>query len=628
MLPPETVILDGQIHRFRTSARRGARNKTGWYVAFSDGVPAGAFGDWATGDDHQWCASIGRSLSPEEERARSLRLAEAHAVREQERRAAYGRTASVCAEIWEQAEAAPADHPYLTRKGIGPNGLRVTGDGRLIAPLYIEGALASLQYIDAAGGKLYHASGATKGACAVIGALDGARTLYLAEGYATAATIHEATGQPVVVAYSAANLVPVAELLTERAPLPVIIVADNDRSGVGQRYAEQAAARTGCRYVLPPGEGDANDYARSGGDLRALLEPPASGWLIPASELISQPAPLRWLIKGWLPQQSLAMVFGPSGSGKTFTVLDMCLRIASGAAHWAGRRVTPAPVVLLAGEGHHGLRARIAAWVERHRPEGPVRLWASSSGCDLDSDEGYLRVRDAVRALPEPPRLIVVDTLHRFLAGSENDAQDARRMIVACAKLQEEFLATIILVHHSGASEETQGRARGSTAWLGAVDAQIGVTTNPDGMIIRAHKMKDAEAPAQLRARLEAVTIPGWEDEDGEPVSSVVLSEPTEEQPEPPRERRPTALSDALRSWERAWWASGAEDREGRPYLSRAALEAWAREHGVSRRACRADGDGMVGHMLSAGAMTPHEHGWLLSEGPDALALIAARSAQ
>ena len=266
--------------------------------------------------------------------------------------------------------------------------------------------------------------------------------------------------------------------------------------------------------------------------LAANNELTVSDWLIQGDEFCRQPAPIKWLVKGWVQQAALIMVHGPSGSGKTFAVLDWCLRMAQGQQDWFGHRVTPGPVVYLAGEGHHGLRRRGAAWKERHGNGQPINIWLSKSACDLDTPEGYRKVSEHIRALPIKPAAIVIDTLHRFNSGDENSSRDAKAMLDACAMLMAEFNCTIILVHHTGVSEETQHRARGSSAWRGALDIEISIVPAKGDapMEIIQRKSKDAELAATLYATLEKVIIPGWFDEDGEPVTSAVLvqaGEPT-----------------------------------------------------------------------------------------------------
>lgn len=632
--PPDSFFLDGKIHRFDTGTKgHGHRgDKTGWYVIFPDGVPAGKFGCWRSAIEHKFCAHVARELTAAEHMALQRRMAEAQAARDEERKKSQQSTADVADLIWSQAAPASPEHPYLKRKGIQPNGARVTGDGRLIVPMYApDGALTSLQYIDGDGKKLYHLSGQTAGCFQILGTLEGARTLYVAEGFATAATIHETTGQPCAVAYSASSLVPVtAELTANFSALPVVIVADRDKGGIGQRYAEQAAAKYGARYVLPPDLGDANDYAMSGGDLLALLEPPSTDWLVSADDFARQPAPLQWLVKGWLPRDSLVMTYGPSGVGKTFVVLDWCLAIATGKADWCGSRVNAAPVVYLAGEGHYGLRARIAAWRDKHQP-GPSKLWVSKSGCDLDTSEGYLKARDAILALPEKPALIVVDTLHRFLAGDENSAQDARAMIGACSGLMREFGATVMLVHHTGANAEAQGRARGSSAWRGALDVEVAVVPGEDGeILVEQRKMKDADQAQSIIGALAPVELAGWLDDEGAPVTSVVFQgAPGEAKP---REAKPNprGLAEAVRVWTRAWWASQCEIVDGMPYVSDSALKQLLRSDGLTepqiKKMCALDKtDSVLSRLTNGEIVTLAANGWRMTSEHHASQLLLSR---
>ena len=637
--PPEQIYIDGKLHRFRTGTRgRGGHgDKSGWYVAYPDGVPAGRFGCWREGLDTSWRADIGRPLDADELMAHQRRMEEAKAARDAELEKSREMAAVVVERIWSQAQAASADHPYLARKGIKAHGARVTADGRLVVPLYdADGTLASLQYIDHAGGKLYHPGGQTGGKFWMVGAMDAPGALYVAEGFATAATIHEHTDRPCVVSYSASNLVAATQAMRERFGVTqdIVIVADHDRHGVGQRYAEQASAKFGARVIVPPIEGmDANDYRQAGHDLGALLNPPTDdGWLIPADEFSAQPAPIAWLVKGWLQAQALIMVHGPSGGGKTFAVLDWCLRMASETSEWAGCRVKPGSVVYLAGEGHHGLRGRVAAWKHKHRSK-KLSMWLSRDGCDLNTPEGFRRTVTAIRQAGITPALIVVDTLHRFLSGDENSAQDAKTMLDACNALMREFDCSVLLVHHTGVSEEAQHRARGSSAWRGALDIEISVVPAKDDkpMQLTQRKSKDAELARDVYARLESVAIPGWLDEDGEQVTSAVLCVVSENDL-PTIDSKPSKHDEAVRTLERAWWASGCEDRGGLPYLSRSALRELLVKDGASERTAKNNTEasrpgGLIAKMLNAGVLESCEHGWLFVNEAQASAMMLSRGA-
>lgn len=630
--PPEDIQFDGKIHRFKsgTKGSPGHGDKPGWYLVFGDGIPAGRFGCWRAGIEVTWRAEVGRKLTEFEEMAHARRLAEAKTLRDAALERQHQVASDTVETIWASAQTASPEHPYLQRKGIGVHGARVTGDGRLVVPLYgQDGGLSSLQYINHDGGKLYHPGGQTGGKFWMVGSLDEPGTLYIAEGFATAATIHETTSRPCVVAYSASSLVPVTASLREMygAAQDMVIVADHDKSGVGQRYADQASAKYGVRVVMPPIEGmDANDYAQAGHDLAALLMPTADDWLIPADDFSAQPAPISWLVKRWVQDQALIMVHGPSGGGKTFVVLDWCLRMASGMGDWCGNKVKHGNVVYLAGEGHHGLRGRIAAW-KHHHSAGPLSMWLSKDGCDLNTPAGYLKVVEQVRMLSDGPKVIVVDTLHRFLAGDENSAQDAKTMLDACNNLMNEFRCSVILVHHTGVSEEAQHRARGSSAWRGALDIEISIVPGKDDvpMQIVQRKSKDAEMAQTVHVELQQVTIPGWKDEDDQPVTSAVVVQAQE--PTSPA-KKDGKIDSHRKTFENAWWASGCEERSGLPYISRSAMLDYCIQkldikEASAKQYIKPSVPGKpIADLLTAEIISTFEHGWIVVDEAQASAML------
>jgi len=255
-------------------------------------------------------------------------------------------------------------------------------------------------------------------------------------------------------------------------------------------------------------------------------------------------------------------------------------------------------------------------------------MWISKAGCDLNTPEGYSRVVEAVRALPHPPHLIVVDTLHRFLAGDENSSQDAKTMIDACANLMAEFSCSVLLVHHTGVSDETQHRARGSSAWKGALEIEISVIP-PKGdaaMQIVQRKSKDAEEAEPIFASLKSVAIRGWFDEDGEPVTSAVLV--AEEAP--PERKRDSKLDGHRKTLERAWWAGGAEVREDAPYVSRSILKDLLTKDGNAERTVRnmvnpSYPDKMIGALIQGEIIEALEHGWIVVDDANASAMMLTK---
>jgi putative DNA primase/helicase len=222
--PPDAIEPDGLLHRFASSGKRG--DDAGWYVLHDDTVPAGAFGDWRGGLSQTWRADIGRSLSPQEEAAHRVRIESMRREREAEEVKRRAEARENAALIW--AEAPPcANHGYLARKGIEAHGARLSR-GRLVLPIRDEsGVLHSLQFIDADGGKKYLTAGRIRGCYFGIGKPDG--VLCIAEGFATAASIHESTGHAVAIAFDCGNLLPVAKSLREKLPdVKIVVCGDND----------------------------------------------------------------------------------------------------------------------------------------------------------------------------------------------------------------------------------------------------------------------------------------------------------------------------------------------------------------------------------------------------------------
>ena len=270
--PPPHLINDGAIHRFYIEGdKRGT--ECGWYVGH-DNPAAGAFGTWKDPDTtHKWSKREHQSYTNEEKAAYKANMKAAKLARSQEQANIHAQCREESKVVWEQAQPAPSDHPYLTKKGIGSNGAKVH-EGCLILPLRDEQLIHGLQKIHDNGFKQFTTGTSKVGHYFSIG---GAPTdvLYLAEGFATAATIHEATGRPVAVCFDCGNLKPVAEVLRAKMlSMKMVVCGDNDLkedgSNTGQTKATEAALSIGGLVAvveMPEGEkgSDFNDLASVAG---------------------------------------------------------------------------------------------------------------------------------------------------------------------------------------------------------------------------------------------------------------------------------------------------------------------------------------------------------------------------
>lgn len=309
--PPNNIIDDGRIHRFSSNGK--AKDESGWYVFHSDGIAAGSFGDWRTGESQSWRAEIGRSLTPTEQAAHKARIESIKAQREADELKIKAEAKVRANKIWTESIVS-AKHAYLTNKGVKPYGVKQSGDA-LVIPLRADGEIHSLQFISADGTKKFLTGGRIKGCYHSIGKPQG--VIYIAEGYATAASIHEATGEALVVAFNAGNLKLVAESLRNKFPaIKLVICADDDTSGVGIAKANESAKLVNADVVMPDfgdnrpeGASDFNDLhqlqgleaVRLGVAQVAVAEAKSNGWIKPSSILQdseSAPYPLDALPSG------------------------------------------------------------------------------------------------------------------------------------------------------------------------------------------------------------------------------------------------------------------------------------------------------------------------------------------
>ncbi len=210
----------------------------------------------------------------------------AHEATERARQAAidtqrlHGEAQSKAERIWARATPAHPRHMYLVKKGIHAGGLRQSGDALIVPMLDEKGTLHNLQFVDTAGAKRYLAGGKTKGLAFATGAsIDDAERLIICEGMATGATLAQHwPSARVIAAFSANNLMAVAQLVRSQYPMrQLVIAADYDGpsagypepGGIGLAKAQAVALAVSAQLWTPDvlsvglARGDFNDLACS-----------------------------------------------------------------------------------------------------------------------------------------------------------------------------------------------------------------------------------------------------------------------------------------------------------------------------------------------------------------------------
>lgn len=423
-LEPPEVIEPGKLHRFPGIGKRNGTT-AGWCKLFDDGL-GGCFGDWSSGFSENWQAKR-LPFSSVEREAFKRHVAEAQAQAEAERKARQAEAAAKAAGIWNAAAPAPGDHPYLVRKGIEAHGARLH-NGALLIPMREGGELHSLQFIGPDGDKRFLSGGRVAGRYFSIGSTQGAAALCIAEGFATGATIHQATGHPVTVAFNAGNLKAVAQAMRARFPtLPLIVCADDDsetQGNPGFNMAVEAAQTVGAALAVPdfgperqPGATDFNDMAAALGKesvCAAISNAASPGECVPGNaagdELWPEPQPLAAKVE---PE--------PYPLDALPDVIRAAVEEVQG--------FTKAPVPLVASSALAALSLAIQAHADAKRAEkltGPVGLFLltiAESGERKSTCDGFFT--KAIREYEETQAELAKPTLKDHKAATE--AWEAKR---------------------------------------------------------------------------------------------------------------------------------------------------------------------------------------------------------
>jgi len=275
-LQPPDVIVPGKLHRFPGGGKR-LSNRAGWCLLFEDGR-AGCFGDWSTGLSDVWLVARGERLSRVEQDTfnRKVKAARKHA--EAERRFRHREAAKRAATIWTESGLVPDNHSYLKRKRIWPHGAKLFKNSLVLSIIDFTGKLNSLQFI-APDGEKRLLSGGRKSGCFIMvsGDMSNPSKVIICEGWATGCTLFDHHSDALVLAaIDAGNLRSVA--MSTRCQWPsaeLIIAGDDDRltsGNPGVTKAQEAAAASGARIMLPEWPDDAPESLSDFNDLAVWLE--------------------------------------------------------------------------------------------------------------------------------------------------------------------------------------------------------------------------------------------------------------------------------------------------------------------------------------------------------------------
>jgi P4 family phage/plasmid primase-like protien len=327
-LTPETIVIDGPLaNRCALIGEHG--KKSGAYHLYGDGMLAGWLQNHKGGEIKTWCSRTKNESPRAEWNAIRARITADQKKRAEELAQARAEAATLAREIWNESTPC-STHPYLTLKRVQSHGLRTTtrdrelvcSDGEktmpvpagvLIVPLCgSDGELHTLEFIwGSEKKKRFLPGGQTGGHFYVLGDPATSQAICIAEGYATCATIFQATGYATVIAFDCENLESVARTFRKEFPdVRIVICADDDhltKGNPGIRHGTKSAQAINAVLAVPDfGDGrpegatDFNDLADAKGldevsaQINAVLadSPPAVDAEPVTADAPGEPVPL------------------------------------------------------------------------------------------------------------------------------------------------------------------------------------------------------------------------------------------------------------------------------------------------------------------------------------------------
>lgn len=383
--------------------------------------------------------------------------------------------------IWEKSDTIVSDHPYLISKQIKPSIARLY-KGCLLVPVYNErNEIQSLQFINSDGSKKFLSDSKTTGGYAIIGNVED--KIYIAEGFATASSVYEATGRATFISFSCNNLENVIRIIQIKYPnVEIIICSDVDKHGLG--IAKKVAEDFNLKICSPLFKGDDKINGKNPTDFNDLFvlcgDKEVQRQVDNATKITINPLGLKslttllnepeeeitWTVEGILPAGGLSLCVAKPKGGKSTLIRQLIIAVAKGDL-FLGRKTSQGTVVHIVLEGlrieltdhYKKLDGQNCENVEVYfgsRPENPMQ-WLEKV------------------CIEYKPQFLVIDTFFKLLDITDlNDYVKTNKAIEPIFNLSKKYNVHILGIHHARKGGGEDGEATlGSTAIFGAVDTLI-----------------------------------------------------------------------------------------------------------------------------------------------------------
>jgi len=288
-LNPGELIQSGKIERFSIG---GKKSKDCWYIAnvYNNAVYV-SYGNWSTGLSEKY-SDYGENKTAKEIAEIKIEFNKLQKEIESLKIKEYEKASKKAITIWSKAK--DGEHPYLEKKQIKNYGAKIY-KGSLVIPVYKDKKIVSLQFINLDGKRFLSGGEKSGGAYVIKGSTE---CIIICEGFSTGASIHEATGYQIYIAFDAGNLLKVSKRIRAMFPdLKVIIACDNDKykeKNIGVEAGTVAASAIKAELVIPKFKDEGlkpSDF----NDLHTL-----EGLIVVEAQINKGDKNLKILIEGWL----------------------------------------------------------------------------------------------------------------------------------------------------------------------------------------------------------------------------------------------------------------------------------------------------------------------------------------
>jgi len=349
---------------------------------------------------------------------------------------------------WPEVQSFPTKN-YAATKGVGLHSAQLQGNNVVINLFNFEGQLIGTQTIYPGGQKKFNKGLKKEGVYALVGKAPEGVT-YVAEGWATAASIFQCTNRPSIFGLDAGNIPSLLVCLRQIYPDAEFILAlDNDAAG------RTAAAACDAPACFPPDEGkDWNDIMllqgqRKTGKLivaQTSVDAPSTCndfQVLSAADLLSMTLPPpEWIIPDLLPV-GLAILAGPPKVGKSWLALHFALKIAASGQHC---------LYLSLEDNNRRIKERLISLVD-HPPQNLSVLAGLSNEKQIPRGEEAISLLKNFHKQNPIIKTIIVDTVQGIRQPSKRGEKGYEETVgewSALRKVAHDLGIALLAVHHTG----------------------------------------------------------------------------------------------------------------------------------------------------------------------------------